>query len=128
MVLFELRRGKCANPVSLRLSREFISQVSFLTEIYSPATTSHLGADELYQFKIIGFPIATDFHTLGLALDEATATLFDTNHAQAGSRIQVFKLDLDNPEPANGPCRVLSATLYRSVCGIIFCTFLPTHS
>ncbi|KAJ6781859.1 hypothetical protein PWT90_08920 [Aphanocladium album] len=53
------------------------------------------GAGELTQFKIIGFPNATDFHTLGLEFDEATSTLFVTNHAQAGARIEVFKLDLD---------------------------------
>lgn len=45
--------------------------------------------------RIIGFPNATDFHTLGLEFDEATSTLFVTNHAQAGPRIEVFKLDLD---------------------------------
>ncbi|OAA74679.1 Six-bladed beta-propeller, TolB-like protein [Akanthomyces lecanii RCEF 1005] len=57
--------------------------------------TSGPGAGNLTPFQIIGFPNATDFHTLGLEFDEATSTLFVTNHAQAGPRIEIFRLDLD---------------------------------
>lgn len=52
------------------------------------------GAGELTPIKIVGFPNATDFHTLGLEYDEPTSTLFVTNHAQAGPRVEIFKLDL----------------------------------
>lgn len=57
--------------------------------------TSGPGAGALTTIKIVGLPNATDFHTLGLEYDEATSMLFVTNHAQAGPRIEIFKLDLD---------------------------------
>ncbi|KAK7757542.1 hypothetical protein SLS62_000557 [Diatrype stigma] len=66
------------------------------------------GHDEeavLRTVEIVGFPRSEgedgdddgerDLHTLGMAFDEATATLLVANHARfgGGSRIEVFKLD-----------------------------------
>ncbi|KAG5923150.1 hypothetical protein E4U42_005040 [Claviceps africana] len=52
-------------------------------------------AEALQQLELVGFPGKDDFHTLGLALDEATSTLFAVSHARAGPRIERFALDLD---------------------------------
>lgn len=52
-------------------------------------------ASPLRQVEIIDFLGSADFHTLGMAYDEATSTLFASNHAQAGPRIETFRLDLD---------------------------------
>ncbi|KAM3454530.1 hypothetical protein MY3296_002987 [Beauveria thailandica] len=57
--------------------------------------TSGAGAGALTPLDIIGFPGVGDFRALGLEIDEATSTLFVTSHAQAGPRIEVFRLDLD---------------------------------
>ncbi|KAG6009740.1 hypothetical protein E4U21_001488 [Claviceps maximensis] len=51
--------------------------------------------EALKQVELLGFPGKDDFHTLGLAFDEATCTLFAVNHATVGSRIERFTLDLD---------------------------------
>ncbi|KAJ4247779.1 hypothetical protein NW762_012988 [Fusarium torreyae] len=51
-------------------------------------------AQSLKQISIIDFPHVDDFHTLGLAFDRETSNLFVTNHAKAGSRIELFKLDI----------------------------------
>ncbi|TWU74988.1 hypothetical protein ED733_005820 [Metarhizium rileyi] len=52
-------------------------------------------AEALRHVDIVGFPGLRDFHTLGLAFDEETSTLFAANHARAGARIEMFTLDLD---------------------------------
>ncbi|POR38283.1 Serum paraoxonase/arylesterase 1 [Tolypocladium paradoxum] len=52
-------------------------------------------AEALKAIKLADFPAEQDFHTLGMAFDEATSTLFVCNHAQMGSRIEMFKLDVD---------------------------------
>ena len=57
----------------------------------------------LSTVEIVGFPGGDDLHTLGMAFDEATSTLLVSNHAQAGPRIEIFKLDFDlesaSPKP-----------------------------
>lgn len=50
-------------------------------------------ADALKSIEVANFSVGQDFHTLGMAYDEATSTLFVCNHAKAGSRIEMFKLD-----------------------------------
>ncbi|KAM0550604.1 hypothetical protein ACHAPJ_008862 [Fusarium lateritium] len=51
-------------------------------------------SQSLKQISVIDFPHADDFHTLGLAFDRETSNLFVTNHAKAGSRIELFRLDI----------------------------------
>ncbi|KAM0194825.1 hypothetical protein ACHAPI_006833 [Fusarium lateritium] len=53
-------------------------------------------AQSLKKISVTGFPGADDFHTLGMAFDRETSNLFVTNHAQAGSRIELFKLDVSS--------------------------------
>ncbi|KAG5941785.1 hypothetical protein E4U53_007363 [Claviceps sorghi] len=63
--------------------------------VYDYKDASAPDADALKQVELLGFPGKDDFHTLGLALDEATGTLFAVSHARAGPRIERFALDLD---------------------------------
>ncbi|KAG5984816.1 hypothetical protein E4U55_003034 [Claviceps digitariae] len=63
--------------------------------IYDYKDPSTPDADALQQLELVDFPGKDDFHTLGLAFDEATSTLFAVSHARAGSRIERFTLDLD---------------------------------
>ncbi|KAM3464659.1 hypothetical protein NHJ6243_002223 [Beauveria neobassiana] len=58
--------------------------------------TSGAGAGALTPFKMIGFPGVGDFRALGLEIDEPSSSLFVASHAQAGPRIEVFHLDLDD--------------------------------
>ncbi|RGP79060.1 serum paraoxonase lactonase 3 [Fusarium longipes] len=51
-------------------------------------------SQSLKPISLAGFPHANDFHTLGLAFDQQTSNLFIANHAQAGSRIEMFNLDI----------------------------------
>ncbi|RSL61864.1 hypothetical protein CEP53_004943 [Fusarium sp. AF-6] len=51
-------------------------------------------AESLTRIKPTDFASAQDFHTLGLAYHQETSTLFVTNHAKAGPRIELFKLDI----------------------------------
>ncbi|RSL99181.1 hypothetical protein CEP52_009883 [Fusarium oligoseptatum] len=51
-------------------------------------------AESLTRIKLTDFASAQDFHTLGLAYHQETSTLFVTNHAKAGPRIELFKLDI----------------------------------
>ncbi|KAI2463168.1 hypothetical protein F4781DRAFT_426575 [Annulohypoxylon bovei var. microspora] len=48
----------------------------------------------LKRFEILGYEPGTDFHTLGLAFDEATSTLFVANHRKDGPTVEMFTLDL----------------------------------
>lgn len=59
----------------------------------------------LRRLDLVGFPSENDFHTLGLAYDKASSILLVTNHAKAGSRIEMFKVDLD----------ALTATYIRTI-------------
>lgn len=63
--------------------------------VYDYRDASLPEAESLKTVELVGFPGRADFHTLGLAYDEATSTLFAASHAQAGSRIERFKLDVD---------------------------------
>ncbi|PHH60458.1 hypothetical protein CDD81_1633 [Ophiocordyceps australis] len=51
-------------------------------------------ANQLQRFRLIDFAAGTDFHTLGLRFNPSTRHLYVVNHAQAGPRIEVFRLDL----------------------------------
>lgn len=52
-------------------------------------------SEALKSIELANFSAGADFHTLGLAHDSETSTLYVTNHAQAGSRIEMFKLQVD---------------------------------
>lgn len=41
------------------------------------------------------FPNEADFHPLGIEFDHATATLYAVNHAQSGSALEVFTIDVN---------------------------------
>ena len=51
-------------------------------------------AKALKKVKLTGFASEDDFHTLGLAFDERSSHLYVVNHARAGSRIELFELNL----------------------------------
>ncbi|KAK2589880.1 hypothetical protein QQS21_012444 [Conoideocrella luteorostrata] len=63
--------------------------------IYDYKDAAKPDAEVLKEIEIVNFPGKSDFHTLGMAYDEATSTLFAVNHARAGSRIERFTLDVD---------------------------------
>ncbi|KAI1459937.1 hypothetical protein F4805DRAFT_465886 [Annulohypoxylon moriforme] len=46
------------------------------------------------RFEIQGYEPGADFHTLGIAFDEATSTLFVANHRKDGPTVELFTLDL----------------------------------
>lgn len=50
-------------------------------------------SEALKGIELAGFSAGADFHTLGMAYDPKTSTLYVINHARAGSRIDMFKLD-----------------------------------
>ncbi|KAI1647118.1 calcium-dependent phosphotriesterase [Daldinia loculata] len=58
---------------------------------YGNAGTSD--SESLTRFEILGYEPGADFHTLGIAYDEETSTLFVTNHRKEGRTIELFKLD-----------------------------------
>lgn len=47
----------------------------------------------LTPLKVVGYAPGEDLHTLGLAFDEDTSSLFVANHRHDGSRVDVFHLD-----------------------------------
>ncbi|KAF4472926.1 Six-bladed beta-propeller [Fusarium albosuccineum] len=53
-------------------------------------------AEALTRIKVENFASAQDFHSLGLAYDQETSTLFVASHAKAGPRIELFKLDIQS--------------------------------
>ncbi|KAI5859564.1 putative paraoxonase [Durotheca rogersii] len=64
---------------------------------YDYANASAVDADALRQIEIRGFERGADFHTLGIAYDEATGTLFAANHRRGGgggAAVEAFALDL----------------------------------
>ncbi|KID77824.1 Serum paraoxonase/arylesterase 2 [Metarhizium brunneum] len=63
--------------------------------VYDYKDASAPDASALRRVEVVGFAGEADFHTLGMAYDEQTSTLFAANHAKAGPRIELFSLDLD---------------------------------
>ncbi|KAF5251881.1 hypothetical protein FANTH_3063 [Fusarium anthophilum] len=61
---------------------------------YDYTITDGPDAESLKRIKLAGFPYASDFHTLGMAFDLETSNLFVVSHAVAGSRIELFNLDI----------------------------------
>ncbi|EGU85415.1 hypothetical protein FOXB_04126 [Fusarium oxysporum f. sp. conglutinans Fo5176] len=61
---------------------------------YDYTVTDGTDAESLKRIKLAGFPHASDFHTLGMAFDLETSNLFVVSHAVAGSRIELFNLDI----------------------------------
>ncbi|KAM4059776.1 paraoxonase [Hirsutella rhossiliensis] len=51
-------------------------------------------AEALKNIEFANFSAGADLHTLGMAYNPKTSTLYVINHAQAGSRIEMFKLDV----------------------------------
>ncbi|KAI0905661.1 putative paraoxonase [Ustulina deusta] len=49
----------------------------------------------LRQLEFVDFKLQSDFHTLGMAYDEATSTLFVVSHRHDSPAIEMFKLDLE---------------------------------
>ncbi|KAI0106916.1 calcium-dependent phosphotriesterase [Daldinia grandis] len=62
---------------------------------YNYGNDSTSNPETLTRFEILGYDPAADFHTLGIAYDEETSTLFATNHRKEGRTIELFKLDFD---------------------------------
>ncbi|KAH8601845.1 hypothetical protein B0O99DRAFT_607577 [Bisporella sp. PMI_857] len=50
--------------------------------------------ESLKAIRLVEYKPGIDFHPLGLAYDKPTSTLFVANHRHDGSRIDMFKLDL----------------------------------
>ncbi|RYC57982.1 hypothetical protein CHU98_g8218 [Xylaria longipes] len=50
--------------------------------------------EALKQLKFVGFKFQSDFHTLGMAYDESTSTLFVASHRHDYPAVEMFKLDL----------------------------------
>ncbi|KHN95935.1 Six-bladed beta-propeller, TolB-like protein [Metarhizium album ARSEF 1941] len=69
--------------------------VSASLYVYDYKDASRPDASSLRHVDVVDFAGKADFHTLGMAYDEETSTLFAANHAKAGPRIEVFNLDLD---------------------------------
>lgn len=63
---------------------------------YDYERTSKPDSESLTRIKLVNFPSEADFHTLGMGYDGESSTLFVTNHAKSGPRIETFKLDLDD--------------------------------
>ncbi|KAH7141079.1 hypothetical protein EDB81DRAFT_799378 [Dactylonectria macrodidyma] len=72
---------------------------------YDYKRTSSPDSESLTRIKLLDFPSEADFHTLGMGYDRESSTLFVTNHAKAGPRIETFKLNLDK----------LTATYLRTI-------------
>jgi arylesterase/paraoxonase len=60
---------------------------------YDYATEGVPDAERLKKVDLIGFPTDAELHTLGMAYHAETSTLFLTNHARAGPRVERFRLD-----------------------------------
>ncbi|KAK6949344.1 hypothetical protein Daesc_009419 [Daldinia eschscholtzii] len=60
---------------------------------YNYGNADTLDSEALTRFQIVGYDSGADFHTLGIAYDEETSTLFVTNHRKEGRTIELFKLD-----------------------------------
>ncbi|KAH6651890.1 putative paraoxonase [Truncatella angustata] len=51
--------------------------------------------ESLKRFEIQDYEPGEDFHSLGLAYDESSSTLFVANHRHDGPRVELFRLDID---------------------------------
>ncbi|KAI0976902.1 putative paraoxonase [Xylaria arbuscula] len=63
--------------------------------IFDYKNTGASDDEALKQLDFVGFESQSDFHTLGLAYDEPTSTLFVANHRHDHPAIEIFKLDLE---------------------------------
>ena len=63
--------------------------------IYDYKNDAATDSAKLREIELANFPGVADFHTLGMAYDAATSTLFAVSHAKAGPRIETFRLDVD---------------------------------
>ncbi|KAI0881276.1 uncharacterized protein GGS22DRAFT_73141 [Annulohypoxylon maeteangense] len=61
---------------------------------YDYTDASAPDSKSLKRFEILGYEPGADFHTLGIAFDEATSTLFVANHRKDGPAVEMFTLDL----------------------------------
>lgn len=62
--------------------------------LYADADSKIDVSSVLTPFELVTFPHADDFHPLGIELDVDAETLYVVSHAQAGSCIEVFRVDL----------------------------------
>ncbi|KAI1291566.1 putative paraoxonase [Xylaria venustula] len=63
--------------------------------IFDYKNTGASDNEALKQLEFVDFEGQSDFHTLGLAYDEHTSTLFATSHRHDHPAIEIFKLDLE---------------------------------
>ncbi|CAJ2499767.1 Uu.00g026200.m01.CDS01 [Anthostomella pinea] len=61
---------------------------------YDYKKTNAPESESLRRLEFVDFEYEADFHTLGMAYDEASSTLFATSHRQDKPTIEMFKLDL----------------------------------
>lgn len=62
--------------------------------VYDYKYTTLSDEEALKPLEIVGYSPGEDMHTLGLAFDEASSTLFIANHRHDGPHVEMFKLDL----------------------------------
>ncbi|KAI1127415.1 putative paraoxonase [Nemania abortiva] len=62
--------------------------------VFDYKNTSASDDEALKQLKFVDFKFQSDFHTLGMAYDESTSTLFVASHRHDFPAIEMFKLDL----------------------------------
>ncbi|KAI1502536.1 putative paraoxonase [Biscogniauxia marginata] len=62
--------------------------------IYDYKDAKASDTESLKRLEFVDFEVQDDFHTLGIAYDEATSTLFAASHRHDQPAIEVFKLDL----------------------------------
>ncbi|KAI0011923.1 putative paraoxonase [Xylariaceae sp. FL0662B] len=61
---------------------------------YDYKTATAPDSESLNRLKIVDYEYGEDFHTLGMAYNEATSTLFVVNHREEQMAVEMFKLDL----------------------------------
>ncbi|KAI0427055.1 putative paraoxonase [Xylaria sp. FL1042] len=62
--------------------------------IFDYKNTGASDDEALKQLQFVDFKLESDFHTLGMAYDEPTSTLFVASHRHDHPAIEMFKLDL----------------------------------
>ncbi|KAF9735208.1 hypothetical protein PMIN06_008971 [Paraphaeosphaeria minitans] len=63
--------------------------------LYDYSDTNSNADDTINPLAFRNFPNENDFHPLGMDLDKETSTLYVVNHAQGGSCIEVFLLEVN---------------------------------
>ena len=63
--------------------------------VFDYTTTGASDDDTLKQLEFVDFKVQSDFHTLGMAFDEDTSTLFVASHRHDHPAVEMFKLDLE---------------------------------